>query len=253
MGNRRAVASLVVGLFISLRLAATAAAFVISSVDNNSGNNRRRTPPPSNSGPNLRHGTHRLFVKPSSSFDLFGAIQNLTKPKSNFISGQDSLKNDLLAICNNRDDNVATKRTQVEALLPALTTASPSTATAVAPQLAKSWQVIWTTEKDIYQVIDNNSRTIENSIPFVNDRGSLNVKGTIAPSLSNERRTEFAFTKAMLEIVLNLPWNTQQKVRINLPPVGKGWFDTLYLDDTLRVDINSRNDILVCRPITTTQ
>jgi hypothetical protein len=262
MGKRRAaVASLVVALLIPLRMAAAAAAFVVSSVDNNDGN-RRRTPPPSNSGPNQRHGTHCLFVKPPS-FDLFGAIQNLTKPKPN-TSGRASLKNDLLAICNNRDDTVATKRTQVEALLPALTTASPITATSVAPQLAQTWQVVWTTEKEInvfldrgwatniYQVInDSSSGTIENSIPFVNDRGSLNVQGTIAPSLSNERRTEFVFTKAMLEIAVNLPWNTEQKVRINLPPVGKGWFDTLYLDDTLRVDINSRNDILVCRPITT--
>jgi hypothetical protein len=263
MGNSRAVASLVVGLLITLRMAAAAAAFVIlSSVDNNGSYRRRTPPPPRHAGPSHHPESHRLFMKPPS-FDLFGAIQNLTKPKPNTItSGRDSLKNELLAICNSLDNIVATKRTRVEALLPALTSASPITATAVAPQLVQTWQVIWTTEKEInvfldrgwatniYQVIEDKSRTIENSIPFVNDRGSLNVQGTIAPSLSNERRTDFAFTKATLEIALNLPWNTQQKVRINLPPVGKGWFDTLYLDDTLRVDINSRNDILVCRPIT---
>lgn len=32
----------------------------------------------------------------------------------------------------------------------------------------------------------------------------------------------------------------------NLPPVGKGWFDTVFLDDNFRIDTNSRDDILIC-------
>ena len=32
---------------------------------------------------------------------------------------------------------------------------------------------------------------------------------------------------------------------VPLPPVGKGWFDNLYVDDTLRVARDSRGDTLV--------
>jgi PAP_fibrillin len=252
MGKQAASLVVLLLLVVSLRNNA-ALAFVIPV-------GTRQIILPANHNGNMRltrqeRSKSRLFVKPSS-FDLFGAFQALTKqrPKA---SGAESVKNDLLAICNSDDDDVATKRKKVEAMLNALTTVSPISATAASSQLAKRWQVIWTTEKEInlfldrgwainvYQVINRESMTIENSIPFVNDRGSLDVKGTITPSIGC--RTEFAFTAATLTIAIN-PWNANQKVQINLPPVGKGWFDTLYLDDTLRVDINSRNDILVCRP-----
>lgn len=203
---------------------------------------------------NTRRSRHQLFVE-IPKFNLFDAFDSLTKLKK-ASSINESVKNSLLAICYS-DDDVATKRTKVEAMLEAVTTASPLAATSASPKLSRGWEAIWTTEKEInlfldqgwasniYQVINGESRTIENSIPFVNERGSLTVKGIITPS--KERRTEFEFTAATLTIAN--PWNAKQKFQISLPPVGKGWFDTLYLDDTLRVDINSRNDILVCRPV----
>jgi len=36
--------------------------------------------------------------------------------------------------------------------------------------------------------------------------------------------------------------------KYSFPPVGSGWFDTIYLDEELRCDVNSRNDILICTP-----
>jgi PAP_fibrillin len=206
-------------------------------------------------GCSLQHDT-RLFMKTPqlNVFDSFWSRTNKPKQKDSA-----SIKNDLLTLCDNKEDDMATKRIQVRSMLDALTAASPISATAASLKLAKKWQVLWTTEKEInifldqgwatniYQVIDNNKGTIENSIPLVNDRGSFVVQGTIVPS--NDRRTEFVFTAATWTIAFNLWKNPKQTVQIKLPPVGSGWFDTLYLDDTLRVDINSRNDILVCRPV----
>lgn len=51
-------------------------------------------------------------------------------------------------------------------------------------------------------------------------------------------RTNFEFESATLDL---------GKWKLELPPVGKGWFDTIFLDDTLRIDTNSRDDILICR------
>ena len=53
-------------------------------------------------------------------------------------------------------------------------------------------------------------------------------------------RTYFEFTSATLDLD---KWGTY-----TVPPLGKGWFDTLYLDEELRVDLNSRDDILICTP-----
>jgi hypothetical protein len=66
------------------------------------------------------------------------------------------------------------------------------------------------------------------------------VSGALTINDSNPLRTDFEFTTATLDFNLSFlpPWK--------LPPVGKGWFDTIYLDHDLRVDTNSRNDILIC-------
>lgn len=81
---------------------------------------------------------------------------------------------------------------------------------------------------------------MENRIPFVKG-GGFGVTGSIQPAAddNNALRTEFKFKNAKLDIG---KWGTY-----NFPPVGEGWFDTVYLDEELRIDLNSRNDILICR------
>ena len=56
---------------------------------------------------------------------------------------------------------------------------------------------------------------------------------------NNIIRTQFKFNSAKLDLG---KWGTY-----NFPPIGNGWFDTLYLDEELRIDLNSRNDILICK------
>jgi hypothetical protein len=108
---------------------------------------------------------------------------------------------------------------------------------------------IWTTEKEINFFLDGGwatevSQTIhgsqlENMIPFTRG-GSLGVAGTLAVADAAGMRTAFQFDSATLDLGR---WG-----KYTLPPVGAGWFDTLYLDGELRVDINSRDDILICAP-----
>ena len=105
---------------------------------------------------------------------------------------------------------------------------------------------VWTTEKEINFFVergwsDEITQTLEgaelkNFIPFKRG-GGLGVTGSIEADESNPLRTQFKFTTATLDLA--------KFGSYNLPPVGQGWFDTVYLDDELRVDLNSRNDILV--------
>ena len=117
-----------------------------------------------------------------------------------------------------------------------------------------NWR-LWTTEKEINFFIDWNlcnqiTQTLNNgillnNIPFKKG-GSFGVKGKLSTVSSetfnddsNDLRTDFEFESATLDLD---KWGTY-----TFPPVGKGWFDTIYLDDSFRVDVNSRNDILICK------
>jgi len=140
-------------------------------------------------------------------------------------------------------------RQAIELLMDQLELQSPVKSTAASSQLQKTWQVVYTTEKEInffldaeisneiLQVIDG--RSLRNVIPFVKG-GSFSVNGRLEPDPQGVR-TEFEFESAMLDLGR---WGSYK-----LPPVGKGWFDTIYLDDNLRIDRNSRNDLLICKAV----
>lgn len=109
---------------------------------------------------------------------------------------------------------------------------------------------VWTTEKEINFFSDFNisadiSQTITsdgvltNMIPFQKG-GSFGVVGKVEADENIPQRTNFVFESAKLDL---------GKFQFTLPPVGQGWFETLYLDEELRVDLNSRNDILICTPL----
>lgn len=109
----------------------------------------------------------------------------------------------------------------------------------------------WTTEKEInfflekgisptgsiYQIIIIDGTILENCIPFQKG-GFFGVKGALSIPDPAGTRTDFVFSEATLDVG---KWGVYR-----FPPVGKGWFETIYLDDDLRVDVNSRNDILIC-------
>ena len=126
---------------------------------------------------------------------------------------------------------------------------------------------VWTTEKEINffinqgissqisQTISKDGLKLSNTIEFRNG-GGLYVVGTLSientdatttistnksPNTSSPVRNYFQFDTATLDLTL---WGTY-----SFPPVGQGWFDTIYLDEDLRCDVNSRQDILICTPL----
>ncbi|KEH22347.1 plastid lipid-associated protein [Medicago truncatula] len=116
--------------------------------------------------------------------------------------------------------------------------------------LSATWRLLWTTEKeqlfiiekaglfgtktgDVLQVIDVKNLSLNNVITFPPD-GVFFVRSNI--EIASEQRVNFKFTSAVLR---------GKKWEIPLPPFGQGWFDTVYLDDDLRVVKDIRGDYLV--------
>ena len=170
-----------------------------------------------------------------------------------------SLKQQLYTTCQSTyGKSTPTIRYDIESIITQLQPLNPTPSTAQSPLLQRKWIVLWTSEKEINFFLEKGISTqieqtlidgevLENWIPFVKG-GGFGVTGSIRPatvnnenigSNSNNMRTEFKFSKATLDIG---KWGTY-----NFPPIGSGWFDTVYLDEELRIDLNSRNDILICR------
>ncbi|GKZ00954.1 hypothetical protein MPSEU_001046900 [Mayamaea pseudoterrestris] len=154
------------------------------------------------------------------------------------------LKQELIDLC--RREKVS--RSDVEAAIQKLAVVSPTKDPASNDLIQKEWKLLWTTEKEINVFYDWNvaadvtqtilDSSLVNAIEFKNG-GSLIVRGSRSASEFNPLRSDFAFTAATLDFgVKFLPV-------LQLPPLGKGWFDAIYLDDELRVDTNSRNDIVI--------
>lgn len=69
--------------------------------------------------------------------------------------------------------------------------------------------------------------------------GGLSVVGELIPDEALPLRTNFQFKSASIDFGF---------AKFDIPPVGEGWFDTVYLDEVIRIDTNSRDDILICTP-----
>mmetsp|Transcript_4299 Transcript_4299/g.6557 ORF Transcript_4299/g.6557 Transcript_4299/m.6557 type:complete len:220 (-) Transcript_4299:655-1314(-) len=187
---------------------------------------------------------------PSSPFN--DVLQNLSSLFNSNNSNRNSnqkielrrseLKNELLELCQSKKAD----RSDIDVAIDRLKEVRPFAGTANSPLLQKEWSLIWTTEKeinifsdwnisgDITQTIQSNK--LVNDIPF-RKGGSFAVNGIVTPDEEREERTNFKFESAKLDV---------QWFAVTLPPIGEGWFDTVYLDESFRVDVNSRDDILIC-------
>ncbi|KAK3144053.1 hypothetical protein QOZ80_4AG0308220 [Eleusine coracana subsp. coracana] len=119
-----------------------------------------------------------------------------------------------------------------------------------AAKLSGTWRLLWTTEReqlfivqnapvfrtaagDVLQVIDVSGGALNNVITFP-PSGAFVVDGDI--EIQPPQRVKFRFTRAKLR---GSNWE------VPFPPFGKGWFDTVYLDDDFRVAKDIRGDYLV--------
>jgi hypothetical protein len=123
--------------------------------------------------------------------------------------------------------------------------------------LPGQWELIFTTEKEINffktswpfakvssitQDIDPYKRcTVDNLICFEGG-GEFAVTGTVGPAESDGEydRVEFEFASAAIR-----GWNRELVV----PPVGAGWFDTMFCDKKYRLSRDNRGDWSVFRKI----
>lgn len=118
------------------------------------------------------------------------------------------------------------------------------------------WELLWTTEKEtlffiqnglfgnavsgIVQSIDFKNEALNNLIKFKNGR-EFSVKGKINVDLKERKRVNFKFTSASL-LVPPFP-------KLSIPPIGKGWFDNVYVNDIYRLSKDIRGDYLVSKKI----
>lgn len=177
---------------------------------------------------------------------LFGAAKSGKSKVDETAAERQRVKGELLELLQSKN----VKRDAVEEKIAALAPLSPVQETAASPLLQKEWKLLWTTEKEINFFLDFglssevsqtvNGSKLGNTIAFTRG-GGLYVTGTLSVPNAAGQRTEFRFDEATLDLA---KWGS-----FNFPPVGEGWFDTVYLDDSLRVDTNSRDDILICTPV----
>lgn len=186
------------------------------------------------------------FSNTRPTFSLLNVFQNSSD--GDLKKKRQQVKNNLMNICQKPFGKDSAS--EITLLLPELRKVNPTPASSSSPMLFKKWQLLWTTEKEInffndFKLSKPNSISqtltkdkIINTIPF-SSGGSFEVVGTIEVN-KDLNRVEFEFETANL--------NLNRWGQFSFPPIGAGWFEILYLDSDLRVDINSRNDILICIP-----
>lgn len=119
-----------------------------------------------------------------------------------------------------------------------------------------TWQLLWTTEKetlffmknglfgcsceDVLQIINTKDNTISNLINFSNNR-SFNVIGSIDTGVDSDGtsdRVNFKFIEAIVSF---------DRFNVKLPPLGKGYFDNIFVDKEYRISYDIRGDYLICK------
>lgn len=130
--------------------------------------------------------------------------------------------------------------------------------------ISGTWRQAWSSEKETlfifstiaplfgtkgeaaFQVIDADAGRLQNVITFANG-ASFVVDSTLEVV---ERQAEEGEDEGPLPLRCNFRFTSASLKRasgkeIKLPPAGKGWFDTVYVDGKVRVALDIRKDTLV--------
>lgn len=167
-------------------------------------------------------------------------------------STSSSRLDELIASC--RDDNRgvgSTRRGEIESMIDKLLlleedNESKKTKNTDDSRLSARWKLLWTSEQETlfllekfnnsnaYQTIDVRAKTLSNTVEFAGGNTFL-VESEI--EIADERKVEFKFVSAGLKF--------SNGFTLPVPPVGKGWFDNVYVSDEYRVARDSRGDTLI--------
>ncbi|KAL5798882.1 hypothetical protein ACOSQ2_003702 [Xanthoceras sorbifolium] len=195
---------------------------------------------PPNPNPNFRKNPHSRTAK-------FTCSSTTTQSQL--------AKQDLLSLIADQDRGLKTqkdptKRSSIIEAIDALAVMGRDTVTTTADSLSATWRLLWTTEKeqlfiiekaylfgtqtgDVLQVIDVDKRVLNNVITFPPD-GVFFVRSDI--EIASSQRVNFRFTSAVLRA---------KNWEIPLPPFGQGWFESVYLDNDIRIAKDIRGDYLI--------
>ena len=168
-------------------------------------------------------------------------------------STSSSRLDELIATC--RDDNLgigSTRRGEIESMIDKLLLLeeeddeSKKTKNTDDSRLSARWKLLWTSEQETlfllekfnnsnaYQTIDVRAKTLSNTVEFAGGNTFL-VDSEI--EIADERKVKFKFVSAGLKF--------SNGFTLPVPPVGKGWFDNVYVSDEYRVARDSRGDTLI--------
>jgi hypothetical protein len=113
-------------------------------------------------------------------------------------------------------------------------------------RLSARWKLLWTSERETlfllekfhnslaYQTIHVEEKTLRNAVEFSGGNTFL-VESEI--EILDERKVNFTFISAGLKF--------SNGFMLPVPPVGKGWFENIYVGERYRVARDSRGDTLI--------
>ncbi|CAL1401753.1 unnamed protein product [Linum trigynum] len=193
-------------------------------------------------------------TKPRSALPAASAIPRIGSSSSTAAQSRWAAKQHLLGLISDQDRGLKTQRdpAKLNSIVEAINCIAELGRDTVTTgdSLSAAWRLLWTTEKeqlfiiekapllgtkagDVLQVIDVEKGSLNNVITFPPD-GVFFVRSTI--EIASTQRVNFRFTSAVLR---GKNWE------IPLPPFGQGWFETVYLDEEIRVAKDIRGDYLV--------
>ena len=112
--------------------------------------------------------------------------------------------------------------------------------------MSARWKLLWTSERETlflletfqnslaYQTIDEKAKTLRNAVEF-SGGNTFVVESEI--EILDERKVNFTFLSAGLKF--------SNGFTLPVPPVGKGWFENIYVGERYRVARDSRGDTLI--------
>jgi len=174
--------------------------------------------------------------------------------RRNSSEGEDAVVDEvktLLAIVNEDNRGIkSNKREKIEMVIAEILISEKRKKRRTSDRLLRNnakWKLLWTSERETlfllenfaasvaYQTIDVEKKTLSNAVEFRN--GNAFVVDSVIEYSENEERVRFEFTKARFTFASGF--------EVPIPPFGKGWFDTVYVNDEIRIARDSRGDLLI--------
>ena len=161
---------------------------------------------------------------------------------------------ELISIASSDDRGIgSTRRREIESIIDRLlleeeekNTKKKNTKEDDLNSLSARWKLLWTSERETlflletfqnslaYQTIDEKAKTLRNAVEFSGGNAFV-VESEI--EILDERKVNFTFLSAGLKF--------SNGFTLPVPPVGKGWFENIYVGERYRVARDSRGDTLI--------